>query len=369
MRAGMVLRALARDNRVSLLVVPLYPSPAGPLPAELVERCRQVEVVPPGAPVPQPTAKVASGPDRWLRRVLGGAPGGLREEPFEVIHVFRLAMLPYARPWLEHPSPRPRRQLDLDDFESATRRRIAALYRLNADPAAAGREAAAAARAEELEAEVLRTFDRVYVCSEADRRALAGRGPAEVCLLPNALPVPAPLSPKRGDGPFTFLFVGTLGYYPNEDAALYFGREVLPLVRRRAGREVRVNVVGTGAGEALAPLAALPEVRLIGAVPDVAPWYRDADAVIVPIRAGGGTRIKTLEAFGYQRPVVTTSVGIEGIEARTDEHVLLGDTPALFAEQCLRLMADPDLAASLAREAFALFTQAYSFEAFAQRVA
>jgi glycosyltransferase involved in cell wall biosynthesis len=380
MRAGAVLRALAERYRVSLLVMPLYVSPAAEVPAEIGERCEQIAVVAPalaGAEPPPPPAPrhpllnwlrgaARSGPARAgpAERV----PAPFREERFDVVHVFRLATLPFARPWLGARGRSPRRHLDLDDVEPITRRRLAVLFHQNGRDEPARREELEAARCEALQAGVLREFDRVYVCSEADRTAL-GRGGAEVCVLPNALPIPAPLPSRPTGGPFDFLFVGTLGYYPNEDAILHFCRESLPLIRRAARRAFRVTVVGTGATPAVRRLAALPEVRVIGAVPDVAPWYGAADAVVVPIRAGGGTRIKVLEAFGYRRPVVSTTVGIEGIEARADEHVLVGDTPAAFAERCLRLMSDPSLAERLTSNAFALFLRAYSTEAMARTVA
>jgi glycosyltransferase involved in cell wall biosynthesis len=289
--------------------------------------------------------------------------------PFDTVHVFRLAMLPFARPYSGASGGWPRRHLDMDDVESTTHARLAELYRLNGNGVMARFEEEEARRAEALEAAVLREFDRLYVCSEEDKDALHRRTRAQVCVLPNALPLPGPLPPRPGEAPFTFLFVGTLGYYPNEDAILHFCAEVLPRIRRDAARDFRVTIVGTGATPAIRSLAALPDVRLIGAVPDVAPWYGAADAVVVPVRAGGGTRIKVLEAFSYRRPVVSTSIGIEGIAARAEEHVLVGDTPAALADQCLRLMADPRLAERLTTAAYALFTRAYTLEAVARSLA
>jgi glycosyltransferase involved in cell wall biosynthesis len=373
MRAGTVLQALADRHRVSLLVASLYAPFGAAVPPMIAERCRQIVVLPPGSALPgPPPLKRTRAFWTWFGRGSQGPPRPaclFRDAPFDVVHVFRLASLPFARPWLDPPGRSPKRHLDLDDLESSTRTRLAALYRANGLEPLARSEEAEARRSRTLEAEVLRQFDRVYVCSEADRAALGDRGTAQLCVLPNALPVPDPLPPRSGDGPFTILFVGTLGYYPNEDAVLYFCREVLPMIRRTARRDIRLTIVGTGATVGISQLAALPEVQLIGAVPEVAPWYRQADAVVVPIRAGGGTRIKVLEAFSYRRPVVSTSVGIEGIDARPEEHVLVGDTPAALTEQCLRLMADPRVGPSLAERAFSLFTRAYTIEAASRALA
>jgi glycosyltransferase involved in cell wall biosynthesis len=159
------------------------------------------------------------------------------------------------------------------------------------------------------------------------------------------------------------LFVGTLGYYPNEEGIVYFCTRVLPLIRQASPRDVRVLVVGPGASPAIQDVAHARDVSLIGPVPDVRTVYRDADAVIVPIRAGGGTRIKVLEAFSYRRPVVATTLGVEGIAAQSGEHFLRGDTPAELADACLRLLVSPPLAERLADNAYVLFRHAYTIEA------
>jgi glycosyltransferase involved in cell wall biosynthesis len=272
-------------------------------------------------------------------------------------------MAPLARPYLHTLEC----HLDLDIIESKTRRRLAALYRLNGRRMEAGVEQVLARRFEALEDQALADFDRVYVCFDGDREELldrslnpAGSARAEVVVLPNAVSIPGPLPPRPKDGPFTFLFMGTLSYYPNEDALRYFCADVLPSLRQCAAREFRLNVLGPGATDAIKRLEELPEVQFVGEVPDVRPWYRDADAVVVPLRAGGGTRIKILEAFSYRTPVVSTSIGLEGIDARDDEHALVADTPESFTAQCLRLMTEEDLAERLTERAYALFLRAYS---------
>ena len=177
---------------------------------------------------------------------------------------------------------------------------------------------------------------------------------------PETLPV-EPVEPLTSH-PFTFLFVGSLGYYPNEDAVRFFCRRVLPLIRSEAPAPFLVRIAGTGMPPELAELERIEGVRMVGEVEDVRTQYADADAVIVPIRGGGGTRIKVLEAFAHHRPVVSTSQGIEGIEAAPEEHYLLGDTPEAFAVQCLRLMRERGLGASLSDRAFELVASHYTPE-------
>ncbi len=346
MRAGAVLEVLAARYDVYLLVARKYAPYTNTIPEPLEKLCRRAAIV--SARVP---------PRRWLPVRIW------RDVRFDVVHVFRLAMLPFSQPYLRGMFRRPRRHLDLDDIESLTGRRLAALYRLNGDGARADREEADAARQEEVETAALRSFDRVYVCSAADQRKLEGRARAELRVLPNAVRLPADVPAAPSNGPFTFLFAGTLGYYPNEDAVRFLCAEIVPRLRARAGDGFVLQIAGNGGSAALRQAADVPQVRWSGEVPGLAPWYAAANAIVAPLRAGGGTRIKVLEAFSYQRPVVATTLGMEGIEARPEEHMLTGDTADEIARQCARLIADRELGETLARNAYGLLLRRYTIDA------
>lgn len=352
MRAGMVLEALAERYRVSLLAVPLYPSFEPEISQAFLPLCENTRVIP---PCPDPQHRI---------REAGEA---FREHEFDIIHVFRLSAMPFARPYFSEPRGRVQRHLDLDDIESKTHRRIAALHRDGGDESRACREQAESRRFEMLETAAFRIFDRVYVCAEADKQELLNRGAAQVCVLRNAVRLPLVSSRKKPQDVFRILFLGTLGYYPNEDAARYFCGRILPLIRQGARTSFVVDLVGAGGSESLRSLAA-SDVNVVGRVPDVQPWYEACQAVIVPLRAGGGTRIKILEAFSYKRPVVTTSIGLEGIDAIPNEHVLVADTPDTFASACLQLMTDPALAESMVQKTNALVLESYSSEALKKSV-
>jgi glycosyltransferase involved in cell wall biosynthesis len=368
MRAGMVLEALAEHYSISLLVVSLYPPFAARVPAAFERLCLRTVVTTPArlARTRLGRARVSFLPaffsGRFGRRPYHGSR-------FDVVHVFRLSMMPYARPFLSVSSGTPKGHLDLDDIESETHRRIAALCRLNKDGPRAAYYEMEARRHEALEEEVLRGFDRVYVCSEGDKARLhAGYG-GDLCVLPNAVRLPDAARSDANEGAFTFLFVGTLGYYPNEDAVRYFGSEILPHIRRLTRSDFAVNIVGKGASPRLRRIAVDCGMQMIGEVPDIAPWYQNSTAVVAPVRAGGGTRIKVLEAFSHRRAVISTSIGIEGIDAIDDEHVLIANTPEAFAERCVRLMADRGLRDRLAENAFSLVSHRYSAEAMKRTIA
>jgi glycosyltransferase involved in cell wall biosynthesis len=354
MRAGMVLEALSASHRVSVLVVPLYGSPEAGMPNALRSLCERSTIV------------TARG-DVQSRIQQAGLV--YRDSVFDFVHVFRLSAMPWARPYMIDGPGRARRHLDLDDVDSKTHKRIAALSRENGEEARAARETAEAQRCELLEVMAFRLFDRIYVCSEQDRQSLLIRSKAEIYVLPNAVRAPSSTTPPSTDPVFRLLFVGTLSYYPNEDAVLYFCTRILPAIRKSAPLPVAVDIVGGGASDAVRAAAVDTGATLAGQVPQVGTYYERAHAVIVPIRAGGGTRIKILEAFSYERPVVTTTLGVEGIEAQSGKELLIGDTPEEFAACCVALMRDPRLSASLVENAHSLLRRAYSVEALKQALA
>ena len=363
MRAGMVLEALAEHYSISLLVVSLYPPFAARVPTAFEKLCRRSAVITPAQFARSSGSLLPSFlSTRFWRRPYHGSR-------FDVVHVFRLSMLSYARPYLNGSSGTPKRHLDLDDIESETHRRIAALCRLNEENAKSVLFQSQARRYEALEEEALKEFDRVYVCSEADKARLPADHRSKLCVLPNAVRLPDVARQEAGEDVFTFLFVGTLGYYPNEDAVRYFGSEIVPHIRRLTRSDFAVKVVGTGAGKRLRQITADCGMQMIGEVPDIAPWYQNSTVVVAPVRAGGGTRIKVLEAFSHRRAVISTSIGMEGIDANDDVHVLIANTPEVFAERCVRLMADRVLRDRLTENAFALFRHCYSAEAIKRTIA
>jgi glycosyltransferase involved in cell wall biosynthesis len=212
-----------------------------------------------------------------------------------------------------------------------------------------------------MEAECLPRFDRVFLANDADRADLARRFGSDERFVhvANALPLPTamvtPPRPMAAGDPLRVLFVGTLNYFPNEDGLGFFCDHVLPVLRARAApRQVRLVIAGARPSPRVQAMAAAEGVVIISDVPDLGPVYRDADVVIAPIRAGGGTRIKVLEAFAHRRPLVATSAAVEGVDVRDGEHLLIADTPAAFATACLRLTNQPQLAAALTERAYEL---------------
>jgi glycosyltransferase involved in cell wall biosynthesis len=350
-----------------VLIVPLYPQGAATdLPDWMADRCEDVRWA--GPTVEHNRDSIPEVDDeRWLRAWIEEVARAYHGESFDTIHVFRLATLRYARSYLTRAAfQSARRQLDLDDIESRTQYRLAMLYarhNLEAEHAEAAR---LAQRAVESERQLLSSWDRIFICSEDDRAYLAGKIPnhrAEIVVLPNLVQLPDNPPPPRRTTPLTLLYVGTLGYFPNADGVIWFCREVLPVIRELSAIPIRLLIVGTGASDDVRDLAHIPEVEVVGEVERVDEWYRRADLVVVPLRAGGGTRIKLIEAFAHQRPVVSTSIAAEGLAVVDGKHLLIGDRPAVFARHCLRLLHDSAFADRLAENGRRLVEERYALPA------
>ena len=203
---------------------------------------------------------------------------------------------------------------------------------------------------------VARQVGAVLVSSELDLRRV---GVDNAVVVPNAYPAPTPPAGLRDPDLSSpcLVMTGSLRYMPNADAARWFVHEVLPTLRA-ALPGVTLRLVGSHGG-VLDDLATVAGVELVGSVDDIGSELRRADAAIVPIRFGGGTRVKILEAFAYRLPVVSTTVGCEGIGAVSGTHLLVADSAESFAAACVRAVRDPGLRSSLTGAAWDLYRSRY----------
>jgi glycosyltransferase involved in cell wall biosynthesis len=204
--------------------------------------------------------------------------------------------------------------------------------------------------------------DGVCVCSTADQRRLAADVPsATTVVIPNAADIehlqPRPTDPIP-DGR-TVLFFGLLSTVPNVDGVVYFLREVWPRIAA-ARPDARFVVVGASPAPAIQAHAG-PRVSILGPVDDLRPHLAAAAAIVVPLRLGSGTRLKILEAWAMARPVVSTSLGAEGLDAVPGRQLLVADDPSDFAGAVLRVLGDRTLAEELGRAGRSLVTERYSW--------
>ena len=197
---------------------------------------------------------------------------------------------------------------------------------------------------------IARQFDRNITVSQADRALLLGEAPElAVDVLPNGVDAQAlrPLPPPTGKP--AIVFVGTLNYLPCTDAVLWLARAILPILRRRFP-DLELWIVGKSPPPDVQALAG-EGVFVTGHVPDVTPYYQRAAVAVVPLQAGGGSRLKILEAMALGRPVVSTTVGAEGIEVTSGRDILLADEAGAFAEAVARLLTEDRLWDAVAQAA------------------
>ena len=276
-------------------------------------------------------------------------------ESTDLIHVSRLPLAGAVEPLLDG-RRRPRLILDLDDDES-----LAQARHLRFSPSRRWVYRAFhyvdLVRLARYQRRVLRAFDRVFVCSEHDRQRLKG---PNLVVVPNGIDVPGALANEAPD-PHTLLFCGLLSYRPNEDAVQFFVSSILPAIRRELP-DARFIAVGRTPSRTVQALADGAAVRIEADVPSVAEYYRRATIAVVPLRMGGGTRIKILEAWSLGVPVVTTAIGCEGLEGVDGQHLVVADTPEQFARACLELLRAPARREALARAGRDLVSRRYLWE-------
>lgn len=196
--------------------------------------------------------------------------------------------------------------------------------------------------------------------SERDAATLRARDPeATVAVVPNSVDLEELAPQDREPDPDHLLFLGVLNYWPNLDGITYFVDEILPLIRRdRPGTQL--TIVGGGTEEVLASLRR-PGVTTAGWVPDIRPYLAAASVAVVPLRVGGGTRLKLVDALAMGTAVVSTTVGAEGVDVVSGEHLLLADDPKSFSTAVCRVLADADLRHSLSAAGRALVERSYSW--------
>jgi polysaccharide biosynthesis protein PslH len=228
-----------------------------------------------------------------------------------------------------------------------------------------GRRLYAGANWRKLRREELGTYrdaDGVYLCSAADERRLLSEAPGiRTAVVPNAADVEY-FQPRATDPPpdgRTVVYFGLLSTVPNIDAVVHFVQDIWPRIAA-AHPEARFKIIGGRPPPSLRALAG-PRVELTGFVSDLRPHLSAAAAVVVPLRLGGGTRLKIVEAMAMGKAIVSTTLGAEGIDAVTGREILVEDQPAAFADAVNRLLAEPSLAARIGRSARQLTVERYGW--------
>jgi|RhiMetdeSRZDD1v2_1073273.scaffolds.fasta_scaffold03861_13 glycosyltransferase involved in cell wall biosynthesis len=216
---------------------------------------------------------------------------------------------------------------------------------------------------QERELDAARRSDALLTTSEEDCRLFASLGARSVTVVPNGVDCSAyaDLPTGRPAQATNIIYVGAMSWAPNVTAVCFLAREVMPRIRAVLP-EARLLIVGRGPTPAVKALAQYPGVDVLGEVPAVQPYLLDAGVLAVPLEAGGGTRLKILEAFAAGLPVVSTPVGCEGLRVANGEHLVIAERAA-FADAVLAALREPARGTRLAERARELAHARYDWSA------
>jgi len=342
-----LIKELARRHSVCVLTF-LEPDQNPDEPGPLPDLCDWVETV----PVPERTTALrlrqmlfTRRPDMswrlWSPAFNERLQARLQAEQFDVVEIEGIEMAPYL-PTLEAAWPRPLIIYDAHNAEWILQQRAFA-----ADIGNPARWLAALYswvqwhRLRRYEADLLHRVDHTIAMSAPDMVALRDVAPlAPSTVIPNGVDLQAYSQFKGKAIQFDLLFTGKMDFRPNIDAVLWFAQEVLPLVQTQRPRTT-FGIVGQRPHPRLDVLRDLPGVSITGYVADVRPYIAGTTVYVAPLRVGGGTRLKLLEAMAMGKPIVATTVGAEGFPVVNGQELLLADVPETFAGHLLELLANP----------------------------
>lgn len=284
----------------------------------------------------------------------------LERQRFDLVHIEGIQMMGYL-PLLRPLAPPTGLVCDWHNIESELMRRYGASVpslpkKMYARFTARGLEA--------IESRILHGFLGHVVCSERERRELLRTAPqARIAVIGNGVDVSnfahagaADLAARR-----RILFVGSMDYYPNIEAALHFGRRVWPRIRARFP-DLRFTVVGTNPTPPVLSLREHAGIEVTGMVPDVKPYYAEALAAVAPLRTGGGTRLKILEAMAAGTPVISTTLGAEGLAVTPDRDILIADDDPQWENRISGLLHNKEWGGNIAAAARELVLQRYDWK-------
>jgi glycosyltransferase involved in cell wall biosynthesis len=225
-------------------------------------------------------------------------------------------------------------------------------------------------RIKKYEGMIVKDFDATLAVTEPDRLSLldalhqyGNYGDIPIAVIPIAVDTQQIRPVQRAEDSLNIITMGTLYYPPNADGIRWFIQQVFPLVRQKLPG-VKLTIIGKNPPKDFLKLAADKEngITTTGFVPELDPYFAESAISVVPVRAGGGMRVRILEAFARAAPVVTTTVGIEGIDARFGEDVLVADSPEDFAGSVITLLQDKELQQKLAINGRRLVESKYDWQ-------
>ncbi len=286
----------------------------------------------------------------------------LKEHKFDAVHVDHLHMAHYIKFFKDTP-----RMLDEHNVEYKILERCEEVEK---SPLKRHAYHDQAVKMWAFEAEMAQRFQCVFACSEDDRlllnRITSGLIPIHV--IPNGVDTEFFQSKKTDEMEDALVFTGSMDWLPNDDGITWFCKEILPLVWQTK-KDIKLYVVGKNPSAAVKELAAQDKrVIITGRVDDVRSYIERSKIFIVPLRIGGGTRLKILEAMSMQKAVVSTTIGAEGIKYNKDVDIALADSPAQFAQTIIDLIDNAQKIKSMGMEGRRLVCAKYDWNVVGEKL-
>ena len=212
------------------------------------------------------------------------------------------------------------------------------------------------------------SFDKLVVMSEVDRSKVGRCLPGHcVEVVPNGVDLDCFGPMERDSEQKRLVFLGGAGHYANVDGLEYFIKEIFGRIRSEIP-DLRLHVIGQGWETCSGKSDCGSAVEFTGFVEDLRECFAGMSVLVTPIRIGGGTRLKILEAMALGVPVVSTSIGCEGIAVEDGRHILVADSAICFAEKVLQVFGDAKLRKQLTEEAYALVKERYGWETIVRKM-
>ena len=211
-------------------------------------------------------------------------------------------------------------------------------------------------------------FDAVTCTSDIDA-AVFQRYCAEetIEIIPNGVDVTHYQPDFTSESPAHLIYIGSMDWYPNEDAVAFFTDEVLPKIQEKVP-DVQFSIVGGNPSARVQKLAEREGIVVTGRVPEIKPYFAEATVFVVPLRIGSGTRLKILEALAMGKAIVSTSVGAEGLDLKDGEEIFIADEPIAFADAVTRLLTDPTLRRRIGENGRARVEQDYDWRSIGEKL-
>ena len=211
-------------------------------------------------------------------------------------------------------------------------------------------------------------FDAVTCTSDIDAAVFQRHCAADTIeIIPNGVDVTHYQPDFTSEAPAHLIYIGSMDWYPNEDAVAFFADEVLPGIQDKVP-DVQFSIVGGNPSARVQKLTAREGVVVTGRVPEIKPYFAEATVFVVPLRIGSGTRLKILEALAMAKAIVSTSVGAEGLDLKDGEEIFIADEPTAFADAVTRLLTDASLRRTVGENGRARVEQDYDWRSIGEKL-